>query len=231
MECSHERMCASARRQNGKLAVFLKANCGLAYIPNSAKELLCVGRMYKCCQNYFKEMHISKLIRLPGIDNASHLVDLRNVVKEYDTPAGKFRALAGVDLKVDSGEFVAVIGKSGSGKSTLTNMITGIDRPSSGEVLVAGTAVQKMSEGQIAVWRGTHGGRGIPVFPTASHIDRDRERHAAHGFWRNVQRPRASRACAASAAAGGHGRPGGQAADCDLRRATAACGDCAFAGQ
>ena len=81
-------------------------------------------------------------------------MDLRNVVKEYDTPAGKFRALDGVDLKVDSGEFVAVIGKSGSGKSTLTNMITGIDRPSSGQVLVAGTAVQKMSEGQIAVWRG-----------------------------------------------------------------------------
>ena len=93
-------------------------------------------------------------VGLPGGERTPHLVDLRDVVKEYDTPAGKFRALGGVDLKVDSGEFVAVIGKSGSGKSTLTNMITGIDRPSSGEVIVAGTAVQKMSEGKIAIWRG-----------------------------------------------------------------------------
>jgi putative ABC transport system ATP-binding protein len=106
---------------------------------------------------------LSKLFRINeqkninGLDapiDVSHLVDLRDVVKEYDTPAGKFCALGGVNLKVDGGEFVAVIGKSGSGKSTLTNMITGIDRPTSGEVVVAGTAVHKMNEGQIAVWRG-----------------------------------------------------------------------------
>jgi putative ABC transport system ATP-binding protein len=55
---------------------------------------------------------------------------------------------------VDGGEFLAVIGKSGSGKSTLINMITGIDRPTSGEVLVGDTAVHTLSEGQMAVWRG-----------------------------------------------------------------------------
>ncbi len=105
---------------------------------------------------------------------ATHLVDLRNVVKEYNTPAGMFRALDGIDLKVDSGEFVAVIGKSGSGKSTLTNMITGIDRPSSGQVLVAGTAVQDMSEGQIAVWRGRNVGVVFQFFqllPTLTVIE------------------------------------------------------------
>ena len=85
-----------------------------------------------------------------------HLIELRNVVKEYKTGAGVFRALKGVNLKVDSHEFVAIIGKSGSGKSTLINMITGIDRPTTGEVLVGHTAVHKLSEGQMAVWRGKH---------------------------------------------------------------------------
>ena len=61
--------------------------------------------------------------------SASHLIDLRDVVKAYETPVGDFIALRGIDLQVDQGEFVAVIGKSGSGKTTLINMITGIDRP------------------------------------------------------------------------------------------------------
>jgi putative ABC transport system ATP-binding protein len=82
------------------------------------------------------------------------LIDLRQVVKSYETAAGPFMALKGVDLQVEAGEFVAVIGKSGSGKTTLINMITGIDRPTSGEVWVGGTQVQTLSEGQIAVWRG-----------------------------------------------------------------------------
>ena len=55
------------------------------------------------------------------------LIDLRNVVKAYDTAAGQFLALNGVDMTVSPGSFVSVVGKSGSGKSTLTNMITGID--------------------------------------------------------------------------------------------------------
>jgi putative ABC transport system ATP-binding protein len=83
-----------------------------------------------------------------------HLVDLRQVVKTYESSAGKFTALKGIDLQVKAGEFVAIVGKSGSGKSTLINVITGIDRPTSGEVYVGDTAVHTLSEGQIAVWRG-----------------------------------------------------------------------------
>lgn len=83
-----------------------------------------------------------------------HLIELRNVKKIYETAAGTFAALKGVDLQVDPGEFVSVVGKSGSGKSTLINMITGIDRPTSGEVLIGDTAVHTLNEGQIAVWRG-----------------------------------------------------------------------------
>ena len=85
---------------------------------------------------------------------AKSLIDLTGVVKSYKTPAGEFQALKGVDIRIDAGEFVAVVGKSGSGKSTLSNMITGIDRPSQGEVVVAGTAVHTLREGQIAGWRG-----------------------------------------------------------------------------
>ncbi len=87
-------------------------------------------------------------------ERTPHLIDLHEVVKAYETAAGDFLALKDVNLQVDGGEFVAVIGKSGSGKSTLSNMITGIDRPSSGSVVVNGTSVHKMSEGQIARWRG-----------------------------------------------------------------------------
>jgi putative ABC transport system ATP-binding protein len=88
------------------------------------------------------------------VEREGQLIELRDVVKSYKTAVGDFIALRGVDLHVGAGEFVSVIGKSGSGKSTLINMLTGIDRPSSGEVWVADTAVHKLKEGQIAQWRG-----------------------------------------------------------------------------
>jgi ABC-type lipoprotein export system ATPase subunit len=82
------------------------------------------------------------------------VVSLRSVVKVYESPAGPYTALKGVDLEINAGEFAAVIGKSGSGKSTLINMVTGIDRPTSGEVIVAGTPVHTLDEGATASWRG-----------------------------------------------------------------------------
>jgi putative ABC transport system ATP-binding protein len=85
-----------------------------------------------------------------------HLIELRQVTKTYHGEAGDFPALKEIDLKVNTGEFVAVIGKSGSGKSTLINMITGIDRPTSGQVLVGDANVHTLNEGQLAVWRGRH---------------------------------------------------------------------------
>src|SRR5687768_5317407 len=86
------------------------------------------------------------------------LIELRKVSKTYDVAAGKFLALKEVDMQADAGEFVAVVGKSGSGKSTLINMITGIDTPTSGEVLVASAAVHAMDQEQLAVWRGRNVG-------------------------------------------------------------------------
>ena len=83
-----------------------------------------------------------------------YLIRLNNVVKAYKTQAGDFLALKNVNLSIGSGEFVGVIGKSGSGKSTLINMITGIDRPSKGEIYVADTPIHTLNEGRMAQWRG-----------------------------------------------------------------------------
>src|SRR6266496_1375857 len=88
----------------------------------------------------------------------SPLIDVRQVVKSYSSPSGAFTALKGVSLQVQTGEFIAVVGKSGSGKSTLINLIAGIDRPSSGEVDIAGTPVHALSQEQLAIWRGRNVG-------------------------------------------------------------------------
>jgi putative ABC transport system ATP-binding protein len=90
----------------------------------------------------------------PPTQPVASLIDLRGVSKSYQSAAGEFMALKRVNLRVSTGEFVAVLGKSGSGKSTLINMMTGIDRPTHGEVHVAGAAVHTLTEGQIARWRG-----------------------------------------------------------------------------
>ena len=86
--------------------------------------------------------------------NSRAIIDLRGVVKVYSTPAGPFTALKGIDLRVERGEFLAVVGKSGSGKSTLINMFTGIDHPTDGEVIVADTPIRHLDEGRMAEWRG-----------------------------------------------------------------------------
>lgn len=103
-----------------------------------------------------------------------HLIELRNVIKTFDTAAGSFTALKGVNLQVNAGEFVAVVGKSGSGKSTLINMITGIDRPTSGEVIIGNTALHSLREGQLATWRGQSVGIVFQFFqllPTLTAVE------------------------------------------------------------
>jgi ABC-type lipoprotein export system ATPase subunit len=90
---------------------------------------------------------------LPNTEN-SPMIDLRRVDKYYQSAAGDYHALKTIDLCICGGEFVSIIGKSGSGKSTLLNMITGIDRPTTGEVYVNGTGIHELNENQMAIWRG-----------------------------------------------------------------------------
>jgi len=95
---------------------------------------------------------------LPGIpaikSNPDDLIQMRNVVKTFKNAAGEFIVLKGIDLNIKRGDFAAVVGKSGSGKSTLLNMITGIDHPTSGQVVIGGTDVYKMTESKRSLWRG-----------------------------------------------------------------------------
>jgi putative ABC transport system ATP-binding protein len=86
------------------------------------------------------------------------LVEMRQVVKVYESPAGDFPALRGATMEIHQGEFMGIIGKSGAGKSTLLNMITGVDHITSGEVLVyvngEAVSVHELSENDLALWRG-----------------------------------------------------------------------------
>ncbi len=102
------------------------------------------------------------------------LIQLQRLHKTYATPAGAFTALRGVDLKIEAGEFVAIVGKSGSGKSTLLNLIGGIDRPTSGSITVGGTAIEGMGENELAIWRGRHVGLVFQFFqllPTLTVVE------------------------------------------------------------
>jgi len=83
------------------------------------------------------------------------MIDLHGVVKTFKNAAGEFTVLKGVDLTINRGEFVSIVGKSGSGKSTLLNMITGIDHPTSGKVVIGGTDIYTgVTESQRSRWRG-----------------------------------------------------------------------------
>jgi putative ABC transport system ATP-binding protein len=82
------------------------------------------------------------------------LIDLQGVGKVFDVSSGSITALGAIDLQIRAGERIAIVGRSGSGKTTLVNMLTGIDSPSRGAIDVAGAHLHRMSQEQLAVWRG-----------------------------------------------------------------------------
>jgi putative ABC transport system ATP-binding protein len=109
------------------------------------------------------------------------IIDLHGVNKTFNGPAGPIEALKNVSLKVYPGEFVGVRGPSGSGKSTLINMITGIDRPTRGDVRVTGTQLNDLNENQLARWRGKNVGvifQFFQLLPTLTVL----ENHSPDGM-------------------------------------------------
>jgi putative ABC transport system ATP-binding protein len=112
-----------------------------------------------------------------AVPAAGTMVDVRNVRKVYRRDTQELTVLNGISLQVPEGEFVALMGPSGSGKTTLLNLIAGIDRPTSGEVIVAGTDVAKLSESELARWRSTSVGfifqfyNLIPVLSARENVE------------------------------------------------------------
>ena len=98
--------------------------------------------------------HNSTFPKLMGANFGEALIEMKGITKVFKTPAGDFPALKGIEAIFYRGEFVSVVGKSGSGKSTLVNMITGIDHPTTGRVVIDGVCIQEMNESQMAAWRG-----------------------------------------------------------------------------
>jgi len=111
--------------------------------------------------------------RAPARTRAA-LIELVDVKKVYRSGKLEYPALRGIDLSIADGQMVAIVGPSGSGKSTIMNMITGIDRPSAGTVTVGGERIDRMSEEQLAVWRGRHVGVVFQFFqllPTLTALE------------------------------------------------------------
>jgi putative ABC transport system ATP-binding protein len=109
--------------------------------------------------------------------NRPYIVQLESVAKSFTPRGGQpFHALRSVSLQISEGDFVAVLGKSGSGKSTLLNLIAGLDRPTSGEVRVAGEDLSRLSEDKLALWRGRNLGivfqffQLLPTLTTGENI-------------------------------------------------------------
>ena len=107
----------------------------------------------------------------------SFIVKLTRIEKTFHRGNEPIRVLEGLDLEVPSGSFEALMGPSGSGKSTLLNIIAGLDRPSSGSVLVADADLTRLSDGQLAKWRSQTIGfvfqsfNLIPVLTAAQNVE------------------------------------------------------------
>jgi putative ABC transport system ATP-binding protein len=116
---------------------------------------------------------LSNVLGQPGRETTP-LIELEGVEKTYRMGRLDYPALRGIDLKIGTGELVAIVGPSGSGKTTILNLVAGIDRPSAGSVTVDGLRIDAMSEEELAVWRGEHVGVVFQFFqllPTLSALE------------------------------------------------------------
>ncbi len=133
-------------------------------------------------------------------------IQLRGVAKEYRRDQIRIPVLSELDLNVDEGEFLALMGPSGSGKTTLLNLIAGLDRPTSGEVIVHGEDLAMLSEGQITRWRADHVGFIFQLYNLIPVLTAQENVELPLLLTRLSRRQRRERACTALRIVGLEGR-------------------------
>src|SRR5512132_2148297 len=129
-----------------------------------------------------RKMNASRSKSKAGLDthemsSAEAIIDMHGIVKTFKNEAGEVTVLKGIDLTINRGEFVSIVGKSGSGKSTLLNMITGIDHPTQGHMVIGGTDIYTgVTESQRSRWRGRNLGivfqffQLLPMLTLLEHV-------------------------------------------------------------
>ncbi|MCL4238183.1 MAG: ABC transporter ATP-binding protein [Anaerolineae bacterium] len=120
---------------------------------------------------------------------AEAFIQIHNLVKTFDTPAGPLNVLRGIDMEIHKGDFVTLLGPSGSGKTTFLNMLTAVDTPTSGDILVGGVPITQVPQRKLTKWRARNVGIVFQFFqllPTLSVL----ENVVAPMDFANVWKPR-----------------------------------------
>jgi len=105
---------------------------------------------------------------------AEPFIRVNRLVKTFDTPAGPLNVLRGFDLDIEKGEFAAMVGPSGSGKTTLLNMLTGVDKPTSGDVLIGDVPITQVPQRRLTKWRARNVGiifQFFQLLPTLTVVE------------------------------------------------------------
>ncbi|NLX11057.1 MAG: ABC transporter ATP-binding protein [Chloroflexi bacterium] len=122
---------------------------------------------------------------------AEPFIQISKLVKTFDTPAGPLNVLRGIDLEIHKGDFVALLGPSGSGKTTFLNMLTGVDTPTSGEIIVGGMPITQVPQRRLTKWRARNVGIVFQFFqllPTLSVVENVMAPMDFAGKWKSKER-------------------------------------------
>ena len=123
---------------------------------------------------------------MSAINDKEPLIAIKDVKKSFPVGNQTVTILKGISFEVGAGEFVSIVGPSGNGKSTLLNMVTGIDRPTDGEVIVTGENLNQLSENKLALWRRHNVGIIFQFFQMLPATNPGREYYLADGFGQKV---------------------------------------------